>query len=45
MPMAAASSLAIDGGRDPWLPAVWSVAIAVMFGARAIWRYRRFVAR
>jgi hypothetical protein len=32
-------------GRDVWLAALWSVAIALAFGALAILRYRRVVAR
>jgi ABC-2 type transport system permease protein len=32
-------------GNDVWLAALWSVAIAVVFGALAILRYRRVVTR
>jgi ABC transporter DrrB family efflux protein len=32
-------------GNDVWLAALWSVAIALVFGALAILRYRRVVAR
>jgi ABC transporter DrrB family efflux protein len=32
-------------GHDVWLAAVWAVGIAIVFGALAIWRYRRVVAR
>ncbi len=32
-------------GRDVWLAALWSLAIALAFGALAIWRYRRVLAR
>jgi hypothetical protein len=31
--------------HDVWLAVLWSVAIALMFGALAILRYRRVVAR
>jgi ABC transporter DrrB family efflux protein len=31
-------------GHDVWLAALWSVAIAIVFAALAIWRYRRVVA-
>jgi ABC transporter DrrB family efflux protein len=31
-------------GNDVWLAALWSVGIAIVFGALAIWRYRRVVA-
>jgi ABC transporter DrrB family efflux protein len=34
-----------DAGSDVWLAALWSIAIAVAFGALSIWRYRRVVAR
>ena len=37
--------LGVPVGNDVWLAAVWSVAIAVVFGMLAIWRYRRVVAR
>ena len=30
-------------GRDVWLAALWSVAIALLFAALAILRYRRVV--
>jgi len=32
-------------GNDVWLAALWSVAIAVVFGALAILRYRRVASR
>ena len=32
-------------GNDIWLAIVWSIAIAVVFGALAIWRYRRVITR
>jgi hypothetical protein len=28
-----------------WLSVVWSLAIALVFGALAVWRFRRVVAR
>jgi ABC transporter DrrB family efflux protein len=31
------------GGSDIWLAALWSVGIAIVFAALAIWRYRRVV--
>ena len=37
--------LGIPVGHDIWLATLWSVGIAVVFGALAIWRYRRVVAR
>ena len=37
--------LGIPVGNDVWLATLWSIAIAVAFGALAIWRYRRVVAR
>jgi len=37
--------LGIDVGNDVWLAVAWSVGIAVVFAALAIWRYRRVVAR
>ena len=43
----AVRSLFIDtpAGNDVWLATLWSIAIALVFGALAIWRYRRVVAR
>ncbi len=43
----AVRSLFIDtpAGHDVWLATLWSIAIALVFGALAIWRYRRVVAR
>jgi ABC-type multidrug transport system permease subunit len=32
-------------GNDIWLAIVWSIVIAVVFGALAIWRYRRVITR
>ncbi len=32
-------------GSDIWLAVVWSIAIALVFGALAIWRYRRVITR
>ncbi|HWN20904.1 MAG TPA: ABC transporter permease, partial [Gaiellaceae bacterium] len=32
-------------GNDIWLAIVWSIAIALVFGALAIWRYRRVITR
>jgi ABC-2 type transport system permease protein/oleandomycin transport system permease protein len=32
-------------GNDVWLAVLWSVAIAVVFGALAVWRYRRVITR
>jgi ABC-2 type transport system permease protein len=32
-------------GDDVWLSALWAVAIAVVFAALALWRYRRVVSR
>ena len=32
-------------GNDIWLAILWSIAIAVVFGALAIWRYRRVITR
>jgi ABC transporter DrrB family efflux protein len=32
-------------GNDIWLAVVWSIGIAVVFGALAVWRYRRAVSR
>ena len=32
-------------GNDIWLAVVWSIVIAVVFGALAIWRYRRVITR
>jgi ABC transporter DrrB family efflux protein len=42
----AVRSLFIDtpAGNDVWLATLWSIAIALVFGALAIWRYRRVVA-
>jgi ABC-2 type transport system permease protein len=37
--------LGTPAGNDVWLAVVWSIAIAVAFGALAIWRYRRVVSR
>jgi ABC-2 type transport system permease protein/oleandomycin transport system permease protein len=37
--------IATPVGNDVWLAALWSVAIALVFGALAILRYRRVVAR
>jgi ABC-2 type transport system permease protein/oleandomycin transport system permease protein len=31
--------------NDVWLSVVWSIGIALAFGALAIWRYRRTVSR
>jgi len=36
--------IGIPAGNDVWLAALWSVAIAIVFAALAIWRYRRVVA-
>jgi ABC-2 type transport system permease protein/oleandomycin transport system permease protein len=43
----AARALFLDtpAGNDVWLSVVWSVAIAVVFGTLAVWRYRRAVGR
>jgi ABC transporter DrrB family efflux protein len=35
----------VPAGNDVWLAAVWSIGIALLFGALAIVRYRRVVAR
>jgi ABC transporter DrrB family efflux protein len=35
----------VPAGNDVWLAAVWSIGIALLFGALAILRYRRVVAR
>jgi ABC transporter DrrB family efflux protein len=32
-------------GNDVWLSVVWSIGIALAFGALAVWRYRRAVSR
>jgi ABC-2 type transport system permease protein/oleandomycin transport system permease protein len=32
-------------GNDVWLSVVWSVAIALAFGALAVWRYRRVLSK
>ena len=32
-------------GNDIWLAVVWSIVIAVVFGALAIWRYRSVITR
>jgi ABC-2 type transport system permease protein/oleandomycin transport system permease protein len=32
-------------GNDIWLAIVWSIVIAIVFGALAIWRYRRVITR
>jgi len=32
-------------GNDIWLAIAWSIVIAVVFGALAIWRYRRVITR
>jgi ABC-2 type transport system permease protein/oleandomycin transport system permease protein len=32
-------------GNDVWLAVVWSIGIALGFGALAVWRYRRAVSR
>jgi ABC-2 type transport system permease protein/oleandomycin transport system permease protein len=32
-------------GNDIWLAIVWSIAIAIVFGALAIWRYRSVITR
>jgi ABC transporter DrrB family efflux protein len=37
--------LGTPAGNDVWLAVVWSIVIAVVFGALAIWRYRRVVSR
>ena len=37
--------LGARAGNDVWLSVVWSVGIAVVFGALAVWRYRRAVSR
>jgi ABC-type multidrug transport system permease subunit len=37
--------LGIPVGHDIWLATLWSVGITVVFGALAIWRYRRVVSR
>jgi ABC-2 type transport system permease protein/oleandomycin transport system permease protein len=37
--------LGIPVGHDVWLAVAWSVGIAVVFAALAIWRYRRVVAK
>ena len=37
--------LGTPAGNDVWLSVVWSVAIAVAFGALAVWRYRRVLAK
>ena len=40
-----ASSSAIPAGNDVWLAVAWSVGIALVFAALAVWRYRRVVAK
>jgi ABC transporter DrrB family efflux protein len=35
----------IPAGNDVWLAFAWAAAIAVVFAALAVWRYRRAVAR
>jgi ABC transporter DrrB family efflux protein len=35
----------IPSDGDVWLSVVWSLAIALVFGALAVWRFRRVVAR
>ena len=37
--------VATPAGNDIWLAIVWSIAIALVFGALAIWRYRRVITR
>jgi ABC-2 type transport system permease protein/oleandomycin transport system permease protein len=37
--------LGAPAGNDVWLAVVWSVAIALVFGTLAVWRYRRAVGR
>ena len=37
--------LGVPVGNDIWVATLWSIGIAVVFGALAIWRYRRVVAR
>jgi len=37
--------LGIPAGHDIWLAMLWSIGIALVFGALAIWRYRRVVAK
>jgi hypothetical protein len=37
--------LGVPVGNDVWVATLWSIGIAVVFGALAIWRYRRVVAR
>ena len=37
--------IAYPVGNDVWLAALWSVALVILFGALAILRYRRVVAR
>ena len=32
-------------GNDIWLAIVWSIAIALVFGVLAIWRYRSVITR
>jgi ABC transporter DrrB family efflux protein len=43
----ASRALLLDAraGNDVWLSVLWSVGIAVVFGALAVWRYRRAVSR
>ena len=36
--------IATPAGNDVWLAVLWSIAIAIVFAALAIWRYRRVVA-
>jgi ABC-2 type transport system permease protein/oleandomycin transport system permease protein len=42
----AARALFLDApaGNDVWLAVVWSIAIALVFGLLAVWRFRRVVA-
>jgi ABC-2 type transport system permease protein len=37
--------LGTPAGNDIWLSVVWSVGIALVFGALSVWRYRRAVSR
>jgi ABC-2 type transport system permease protein len=37
--------LGTPAGNDVWLSVAWSVAIAIVFGALAVWRYKRAVSR